>query len=129
MNKYFRYLKIQLQRTVKVYPVIIAFTIITSLVLMLLLNNMFLADSNSVRTSKINIGLVGDTTETYLDIGFIAVQELDSTKHYIDFTNYENESDAAADLKKGGLFGYIVIPDGFVESVADGENKKEKRHG
>lgn len=124
MNKYLRYLKVQLQRTVKVYPVIIAFTIITALVMMLLLSSMLIVDAESTRTSKINIGLVGDTTETYLDIGFVAIQELDSTKHYINFVNYDTETEAAAELKKGGLFGYIVIPEGFVESVASGENKK-----
>ncbi len=124
MNKYLRYLKAQLQRTSKVYPVIIAFTVIMTVVMMLLLNSMFIADSNSVRTSKINVGLVGDTTETYLDIGFVAIQQLDSTKYYIDFISFESETEAAAMLKSGGLFGYIVIPDGFVQSVVSGENKK-----
>lgn len=124
MNKYLRYFKIQLQRTLKLYPVIIAFTVITSVILMLLLGNMFLADSNSNRTSKISVGLVGDTSDTYLDIGFVAIQQLDSTKYYVDFLEFQSEEAAAEQLKKGDLFGYIVIPDGFVDSIVSGENKK-----
>ncbi len=124
MNRYLRYLKVQLHRTTKVYPVVFAFTIIMAVVMMLLLNSLFIADANSYRTSKINIGLVGDTSETYMDIGFVAVQQLDSTRYYVDFIEYETETEAAADLKSGGLFGYIVIPDGFVESIVSGENKK-----
>ncbi len=124
MNRCLRYLKVQLQRTAKVYPVILVFTVVMTVVMMLLLKSMFIADTNSVRTSKINIGLVGDTSETYLDIGFVAIQQLDSTRYYVEFVEFEDETEAAASLRSGGLFGYIVIPDGFVESIVSGENKK-----
>ncbi len=123
MSKYLRYLKAQLKRTSKAYPIILVFTCVITVCVLVLLSTMFVSDADSVNTTRIKIGMVGDTSESYLDIGISAVQQLDSSKYYVEFVNVEQEEQAQQLLKKGDLFGYILIPDGFVESIVVGENK------
>lgn len=77
-----------------------------------------LSDDNR---KKIEVGICGDLTDSYLGIGVMAVQQLDSSRFAINFHTLE-EAEAREKLLKGELTAYLVIPEGFVDSVVSGEN-------
>lgn len=101
---------------------ILVFTIILTVSILLFINAMFRSRENGENKMRFEIGLVGDLSETYLDIGIIAIKNLDSSQYYVEFTEM-NEEEAKEKLLAAEIYGYVLIPDGFVESVVYGENK------
>ena len=69
---------------------------------------------------KVEVGICGDLSDSYLGIGVLAVQQLDSSRFAINFHTLE-EAEAREMLLDGKLTAYLVIPDGFVDSVVSGE--------
>lgn len=115
------YLQLQIKRTAKLYPAILVITMITVLSIALVAAVMLYNNKNSSDKTKIRIGIVGDTTETYLGIGIAALENFDSSRFSIDF--YEvNEQEAQEMLKKHELSGYVLIPDDFVQGIVRGKN-------
>lgn len=122
MNKFLRYLKVQFMRAVRHYPIIFIFTIILTVSVVLFVKVMFQSKDSEEGKKRFEIGLVGDLSETYLDIGIVAFKNLDSSQYYVEFTEME-EDEAKERLLDGEIYGYVLIPDGFIESIVYGENK------
>ena len=122
MSKFLRYLKIQFKRAIRHYPVILIFTVILTVSILLFVNALFRSNESGEHKMRFEIGLVGDLSETYLDIGIIAIKNLDSSQYYVEFTEM-SEEEAKKKLLAAEIFGYVLVTDGFVESVVDGENK------
>ncbi len=123
MTDFMRYLRAQGQRVLRLYPAIVAFTAVLAVAMATLLVGVLGNNSAQDSKQKIEIGLVGDISDSYLGIGVFAVQNFDTSKYYIDFIEM-SEADAQKQLNAGELTGYIRIPDGFVQSLINGENKK-----
>lgn len=70
---------------------------------------------------KVEVGICGDLEDSYLGIGVLALQQLDSSRFAINFHTLEEE-EAREMLVAGELTAYLVIPEGFVDSVVSGEN-------
>ena len=122
MNKFLKYFKIQVMRSVKHYPMILGLTLLLTASILLFANRMFYTKDAEDSKKKIQVGLVGDLTETYLDIGIVALADMDSSRYYVDLVEL-SEEEAKQKLASGELYGYISIPEGFVESIVYGENK------
>lgn len=122
MNKFTRYLKVQCMRATKHYPVILIFTILLTVSLGIFVVNFFQSKDGAESKKRFSIGLVGDLSESYLDIGILAITSVDSSQYYVEFVELEEE-EAKSKLLSGELYGYIQIPDGFVKSIVYGENK------
>lgn len=122
MNKFLKYFKIQVMRSVKHYPMILGLTLLLTASILLFANRMFYTKDAENSKKKIQVGLVGDLTETYLDIGIVALADMDSSRYYVDLVEL-SEEEAKQKLASGELYGYISIPEGFVESIVYGENK------
>lgn len=123
MIRFFRYLRIRLKRSVRIYPVIIGFTVILSVCMLLLLGALLSEDASSESNIRMRVGLVGDIEDTHLGIGISVVKEIDTSRYYVEFVEFDSEEEADAALDSGDLMGYINVPDGFVDSVIHGENK------
>lgn len=122
MNHFTASLLAQLKRIRKVFPFVFCMTILLTAGILLLALAMQKSDALSERKAKINIALVGNAEDTYLGFGFSAIQKLDPSRYTIDFLNME-EKEAQDKLERGEINAYVVIPDGFIESVNNGENK------
>ena len=105
------------------YPAILAFAAALAIAMVVLLGNMLSENNAQESKQQIPIGLVGDISDTYLGIGVFAVQNFDTSKYYLDFIEM-TEDEAIAKLDSGEIKAYIRIPDGFVESIVNGTNKK-----
>lgn len=118
-NKYF---SLQLKRVAKHYPSILLINIILIVCIafscVLIINKS--ADDDSKQ--KIKVGIVGDLTNTYLDVGISAIQNLDSSRFSVELIPLETEDSAKDMVIDGKLIGYIRIPDGFVNSVIKMDN-------
>lgn len=73
--------------------------------------------------SVINVGVVGETDETFLGFGIGVIQAMDSSSSIVNMQNM-TEADAKFKLQNGGISAYMVIPDGFLSSVTHGEVKQ-----
>ncbi len=122
MTDFFRCLRAQSLRTVRLYPMLAAFTALLASVLAVLAYGVFGTRASQEGKQKIEIGLVGDITDSYLGIGMFAVQNFDSSKFYVDFVELDEET-AQEQVVNGKIAGYLRIPDGFVDSIVSGENK------
>jgi hypothetical protein len=123
MAEWVKYLRVQGKRVSRLYPAILAFTAALVVALSTLLVGMLSDNAAQESKQKLPIGLVGDISDSYLGIGVFAVQNFDTSKYYLEFIEMP-EAEAKEKLEAGDLMGYLRIPDGFVQSLINGENKK-----
>ena len=121
MTRFLMYLRVRFLKAIKLYPVVVCFTIILALGIGLVFGNMLTSRSESESNTKFKIGLVGDTSDSYLGIGVFAVTNFDVSKEYSEFVKM-TEADAKKQLANNDIMGYVKIPDGFVDAVVRGEN-------
>ncbi len=125
MNNFLKYLRAQTLRALKLYPAIIAFTLALVMGVSIILLSLFGNRSRTEENTRIKVGIVGDLDNSYLDIGIAALQSMDTSRFYIEFVEL-SENEAKRQLSNGELKGYVNIPEGFVDSVADGGDLKLK---
>ncbi len=122
MKKCGTYISTQLKRVCKVFPTVMATTLVLLGCMALLMWVVLEKNSASDKKQMVQIGLVGDLEGSYLGIGIQTIQNLDSSRFAISFEEMTQE-EAKEKLMQGKLSAYVVIPDGFVDSVVSGENK------
>jgi len=116
-----KYLGLQLKRVVKVFPVIILTTMILTLGLGLFVNIIVQLNGQEQSKQKVSVGVVGDADDSYLGIGIYALQHMDNSRFQVSFSEMERE-EAEKSLETGEISAFVVIPEGFVDSVVRGEN-------
>ena len=121
MKKFGAYFAAQLKRICSVLPFVTAVLVMLAGCMLLFVFSLWQSDAQSEKKQKLQIGLAGDTSASYLGFGIMAVQKLDESKFAIDFINM-TEEEAKRKLKQGQISAYVVIPDGFVEALDRGED-------
>ncbi len=109
------------KRALKLYPqiMLVAILLVSALVLScaMLVNR----DNSSEEKQKVRVGIVGNSTDTYLGIGVDILTEIDVSRFSIDFIRIDEES-ARKEVVSGKMAGYVKIPDDFISSVVYGDN-------
>lgn len=123
MKKFLIYLKTQIKRMSRSFPIIFLMTLLLagSFVLIAWMQ-MKINQENEDGKQKVALGIVGDTGDSYLGFGISALEQMDTSRFTISFVMLDDEKEAKKQLENGELGGYILIPEGFVDSVATGEN-------
>lgn len=116
------YLIAQCKRIVKLFPAVMAATVILACCLGMLAAVLLKADAGQEKKQMVEIGLIGSTEGSYLGFGIQALQSLDSSRFAIAFPELESEEEAKKALEQGILSAYVLIPDGFVDGLAWGNN-------
>lgn len=119
------YFLTQLKRTAKMLPSILVVIFILFIGLAVVFGSMIKLNADSSKHDKFTIGIVGSTEDSYLDLGITALETLDSSRFAIEFVECDEPS-AQEQLKDGDISAYVVIPEGFIESVMYGEINKIK---
>jgi ABC-type uncharacterized transport system permease subunit len=115
------YIRLQLKRAGRVFPA--AFF----LVLILMTGSVLLgAALLHIRASGsdrqiLKIAITGKTDDPYIQTALSLMEHLDDTRFEVIFLEMDEEM-AAQSLKKDDVSAYVVIPDGFVDSIIHGEN-------
>lgn len=115
------YMKLLIKRAFKIYPAILLVTLVTVMVIGAVAGIMLYQNNTGSKKTKINIGIVGDTSDTYLGVGIEALKEFDSSKYSIEFQELGEEK-AKKKLINHEISGYIKIPDDFIRGIMYGEN-------
>ncbi len=115
------YARLQMKRAWKLYPSILAITVVTVSVILLVGVTMLGGFLHGEDKQKFHIGIVGDVTDSYLGIGITALQNMDSSRFSFTFMEMEEE-EAQEALRKQEIFGYVHAPENFIDNIMNGEN-------
>ena len=120
MRKGFIYAYLQFKRTVKYLPLILLITVVLCLSLSIGVRGLVEADTGKAENEKLQIGVVGEFTDSYLEFGVSALQTLDSSRFSMDILEM-SESEAQQALADGEVVGYVLIPEGYIIDAVTGE--------
>ncbi|MBR6812475.1 MAG: hypothetical protein IKM51_03785, partial [Oscillospiraceae bacterium] len=99
---FFFYLKAQFKRAMRLAPGVLAVVLILLVCVGLLGSIMLSRSQSSENRFKINIGIVGDVSDPYIQLALFAVKNLDPTRFTIDLLEL-NEDDAQQMMKSGRI--------------------------
>ena len=121
------YLKAQLHRMLRRFPVIFLVTLLMLAGLVGLAWVQFESgreddEFESVARQKVSVAIVGDTSESYLGIGIYAVEHMDSTRFTVNFIEC-SEPEARKMLQEEKIEAFLLVPEGFLDSISSAENK------
>ena len=76
-------------------------------------------NATSMEQQKVQIALVGDTDDPYLQVGLTAFSGFDSTQFTLELQQMDLET-AKDKLNKGKLAAYVEVPENFMEEAMNG---------
>lgn len=120
MKRIGTYFCLQFKRALKSLPIVLGVSAVLFLALGIIISGILTKDAQSEDKQKFRVGIVGDTSESYLGLGIAAIETLDSSRFTIDFLEL-NEDEAKLMLEAGDLSAYVVIPDGFIDDAVHGD--------
>lgn len=118
-----QYLKVQLKRAGKALPGICLLTVFLTVGLLVLMKAMFLIEESKSENRIVNVGIVGDIDDTYLGIGIEVIKNMDGIRNLADIQTM-TEEEAKQAFASGDISAYLLVPEGFIDSVVYGENKQ-----
>ena len=137
MKTFFSYQKLQLKRIFKSFPYIAVLSLVfftaSLFIIGLFLQNINLTNKaaltaktsrNENGSKKYSIGIIGDMNEPYMDFAISSLEALDTSKFSIDIKLMDLQ-EAKKELSKGKISAYVIIPQGFIESIENGQNDKQ----
>lgn len=75
---------------------------------------------DSQEQAKIKFGVVGTAGDTFLEMGMLALNTIDSSRFAISFVTME-EDEAESLMRRGEIAAFVVIPEGFMDKAMYGE--------
>ncbi len=119
MRRFCVYTSLQIKRILHYVPFVFLVTLVICLSLTLALVTLINDDNSAADQKKIGIGIVGDFENSYLGLGLSALTSFDSSRFFLDIAEFD-EADASEKLLDGEIYGYVVIPEGFVDDAMHG---------
>ena len=117
MGKYFY---LQLKRLLKIIvPVLLVAAILFGCLALAYQAVVSLTDDSKEQT-KIKFGVVGTAGDTFLEMGMLALNTIDSSRFAIRFVTME-EAEAEEQMRRGEIAAFVVIPEGFIDKAMCGE--------
>lgn len=114
-----KYLFLQIKRTLKFLPFVLAVTLVLLIGLSAALTGLVGMFTNREDKQPVNIAITGDTDNEYMKWGMSALQSLDETRFSIKLLNI-TEEEAVSALEKGEIAAYVVFPENFIEKAING---------
>ena len=115
-----RYFYLQLKRGLKVFP----FILLTALIILASVAAIFLAVQsrmqNSEEKQRFKIAITGDLDDKYSQLGLAVLQNFDDARFAIELVEMTTD-EAEAQLKKGAISAYVVLPENFIERALSGD--------
>lgn len=115
------YLKLQIKRGFKMYLTILFITLITIISIVLTSFVLYKQNTDSVDKKKITVGVVGNTKDSYFEMGIVALKKMDNSRFFVDFPEM-TEDEAKDALQKHEINAYVYIPEDFIKGIYYGEN-------
>jgi len=116
-----RYLSLQMKKFFKKYPVILLITLVTVCAMALCAYGVLSGIAGSDEKTRISVGIVGDSGDSYLGMGIYALKNIDTSRYAVDFREM-TKTEAELALQKGDIHGYVELPPDFIKDVVRGKN-------
>ncbi|MCR5355860.1 MAG: ABC transporter permease [Lachnospiraceae bacterium] len=123
MRKTFVYFLLQVKKAIKALPTVALTALIISGSVVLLFVMMKSIGNITDPDEPLKVAIVGNTDEEYFAVGLAAMKHFDSSRFAVELLELDEE-EARRQVLKGKISGYAVIPEGFVDSIMTGENRK-----
>lgn len=123
MYRWKLYLSLQLKRMMKALPGICLLTVVLTVSLLVLFRAMLFATQSADEKQVARIGIVGDLSDSYLGVGIHVLMNMEGVKSLADIRTME-DSEAEEKFASGEISAYLIVPDGFIDSLLTGENKE-----
>ncbi len=117
MTKYFLS---QIKRISKLLPFAFAMVTVFFLSLFIIYSGFKVAVENDERRLSFKIGVTGDLDHEYFDLALTALKTVDVSRFLLEVYPLE-EDEASRRVESGEISSYIVIPEGFIDSLKKGE--------
>ena len=118
MKKMLRYFRLCLKRIAKDFPTIFTVSLVMFASIFLIAA---LTLKSYTKAKKMEVGVVDKSKETYVNMGLLALDKIDSIKFSITFIKMDEET-AKEKLKRDEIVGYVVIPETYIHDIYDGTN-------
>ena len=115
-----KYCFLQAKRLIRVLPGVILAALILLGSLLAVFTMVIRQDSESEKNQKFQVGLTGETDNSFLQMGLAAIATMDATRFTVEI-HQMTPTQAAAALAAGELAAYIEIPEGFMEEALRGD--------
>ena len=123
MSRAAGYFRLQLKRFFKLMPVILLLSALLLGIVGMAFVGLFAESESDEQKSLVNIGIVGDSEDSYLGMALTALQN-DTSRFSLAIRTMEEESAAAEMLRRGELVAYLVLPDDFIGEAIRGNVHK-----
>lgn len=120
-----QYFRLLIKRAFKIFPAILLVTVIVLGCLATAGGILLKSTLTGEKQQKISIGVVGDLESSYLDIGLYALQNMDSSRFYVELVNLDEE-EAKTALDERQIQGYILVPENYINNLYLGINTPAK---
>ncbi len=121
-----QYFRLQLKRIFKIFPAVLLIIVITFGCLGVAGGLMMQSSGNDeAQNKKYTIGVVGNLEDSFMNIGLQALQNMDSSRFYVELKPY-TEEDAVEALKKYEIIGYLQVPENYIRDLYQGRNNPAK---
>ena len=128
MTRFLTYTRLRLKTVFRLFPAMLILLLLLGLALGAMLRLRASAGSRDEtagdESARLDIGLVGINTSSYLGTGFSMLKTMDSSRESVQFLEYETREEAVKALQQGDLSAVIEIPDGLVDTLLSGEQGK-----
>lgn len=116
------YFPLLFKRALKKYPYILLITLATLASVALCAVMILSSPKDEKDTAKVAVGIVGDTSDTFMNLGIDLVTEIDDSRFYIDIRRMSSSEEAESAMKNDEILGYINIPEDFIYGIAEMDN-------
>ncbi len=123
MRGFCSYLYMQWKRSRKLLPALLGVTLFTCVCLGVFGTNYLREGALGEGQKKYRVGIVGDTTDSYLGFGISLVSVMDDSRFMVELPEM-TEEEARRAMAEGELTAYALIPQGLVDSIVYGANDR-----
>ena len=115
-----QYTYLQLKRVAKVFPYVLAVTVVMLVGFALLFSAFVSANQEKEENLIFRVAVTGDVENPLVKLAVEAFKTMDETRFSIDFiTMPQAEADAA--LRGGSISAYVMLPEDFIEKAMRGQ--------
>lgn len=125
MERFCKYLYLQIKRVLKALPMAVLFTLLLTGILSAVFIMLSGKNQEKQEAMIVRIGVTGATDDPYFSGAMRLLEDIDTAQFSLEL-QMVTEAEAKDLLRAGKLTGYIIIPEGFVDSIITGENKPIK---
>lgn len=122
---FFKYTFLQVKRALYRFPIVFAGTVLLAGSLVLVV--VAVADNlnSGEKQTMVEVGVTGDVSNEYVTMAIAALRSLDDSRFAVNL-NIMEETEARAQLLRGEIGAYFIIPEGMIEAIMYGENFEVK---